>query len=145
MKTTSTIADRFFNDPDVLKSQDSLLASLSKYQSLITGIAPPNPELVQSYAKSLKDLEEVRGGPLFFPYISSGLGNGPFVELEDGSIKYDFISGIGTHHFGHSHPELTRAALNAALYDTVIQGHLQQSAHSLRFSEKLLSLANLKD
>lgn len=144
MKTTSTIADRFFNDPDVLKSQESLLASLSKYQSLITGIARPNPKLVQSYAKSLKDLEEVRGGPLFFPYISSGLGNGPFVELEDGSIKYDFISGIGTHHFGHSHPELTRAALNAALYDTVIQGHLQQSQHTLRFSKKLLSLANAK-
>lgn len=144
MKTTPTIADKFFNDSDVLKSQDSLIESLSKYQSLITGIAPPNPELIQSYSKSIKDLEEVRGGPLFFPYISSGLGNGPFIELADGSIKYDFISGIGTHHFGHSHPTLTRAALNAALFDTTIQGHLQQSEHTLRFSEKLLSLANTK-
>lgn len=142
MKTT--IADQFFKDSTVLKDQESLLASLSKYQSLIKGIAPPNPELVDAYKKSLKEFEGIRGGPLFFPYISSGLGNGPFVELEDGSIKYDFISGIGTHHFGHSHHELTRAALTAALFDTVIQGHLQQSSHNLRFSKKLLALANAK-
>ncbi len=142
MKTT--IADQFFKDSAVLKDQESLLASLSKYQSQIKGIAPPNPELVDNYKKSLKEFENIRGGPLFFPYISSGLGNGPFIELEDGSIKYDFISGIGTHHFGHSHHELIRATLTASLFDTVMQGHLQQSSHSLRFSKKLLALANAK-
>lgn len=142
MKTT--IADQFFKDAAVLKDQESLLAALSKYQSLIKGITPPNPELVESYERSLKEFEEVRGGPLLFPYISSGIGNGPFVELEDGSVKYDFISGIGTHHFGHSHQALTKAALTAALFDTVMQGHLQQTSHSLRFSKKLLALATAK-
>lgn len=138
------IADEFFNDPKVLKDEESLLVSLTKYKSLINAVAPPNPKLIEGYKKMIVELEEVRGGPLFFPYIASGIGNGPFVELADGSVKYDFISGIGVHHFGHSHVELLSTALKGALFDTVMQGHLQQSAHGLRFSKKLLALANEK-
>ena len=69
------------------------------------------------------------GSPLFFPFISSGLGNGALVECVDGSVKYDFISGIGSH-FSHSHPSLIEASLNGIVQDTVMQGHLQQSQSS---------------
>lgn len=142
MEKTNTIAEEFFNDPEVLKAQQTILQCAKNYQSKIKTITPPNPQLSTDYKTCISNLEHVRGAPLFFPYIASGLGNGPFIELEDGSIKYDFISGVGTHHFGHSHPDLMKAVLTAALFDTVMQGHLQQSAHTLRFSKKLLTLAN---
>ncbi|MEQ1843399.1 MAG: aminotransferase class III-fold pyridoxal phosphate-dependent enzyme, partial [Verrucomicrobiales bacterium] len=78
---------------------------------------------------------------LFFPYLGSGIGNGALVELADGSVKYDFISGIGVHHFGHSHPALVAACLDAALGDTVMQGNLQQNRDSVELSERLLAAA----
>lgn len=140
MKTT--IADSFFNDPEVKAGQDVLLGLLGKYQQSITGVRGPVSELVEDYDKALRQLEEIRGGALVFPYIGSGMGNGALVELGDGSVKYDFICGIGVHHFGHSHLKLVRAALNAALFDTVMQGHLQQTVHSIGFSKKLMDLAN---
>jgi 4-aminobutyrate aminotransferase-like enzyme len=52
----------------------------------------------------LQEFAADRGGKLFYDYIGSGIGNGPLVELADGSVKYDFITGIGVHYFGHSHP-----------------------------------------
>jgi len=70
------------------------------------------------------------------------MGNGPFVELMDGSVKYDFINGIGVHHFGHSNPKIIEACLDAALEDTVMQGNLQQNELAFTFSKKLLDLAN---
>lgn len=138
------IADQFFNDPDVVESQALLIQALKKHQSAITGVIAPKTRLVKTYNQTIIDLSKVRGGKLFFPYIASGIGKGPFVELGDGSIKYDFINGIGVSHFGHSHPELIKAGINAALFDTTMQGNLQQSVHGLRFSKKLLEIANAK-
>lgn len=141
---TTLIADQFFNDPNVVKAKELLVEALIHHQSAITGISAAKTQLKETYDQSIADLAKVRGGKLFFPYISSGIGNGPFVELGDGSIKYDFINGIGVYHFGHSHPELIKAAITAALFDTTMQGNLQQSIHGLRFSKKLLSIANAK-
>ncbi len=138
------IADEFFNDPDVVKAKDLLINALIKHQSNITKVQPPKSSLVCDYDKLVQELAVIRGGKLFFPYIGSGIGNGPFVELADGSVKYDFINGIGVYHFGHSHPDLTRTAIEAALSDTVMQGHLQQTIQGLNFSKKLLTLANAK-
>lgn len=141
---STLIADDFFNDPDVFKAKDLLISALKKHQSNITKIIPPKASLVADYDKLVQELSEIRGGKLFFPYIGSGIGNGPFVELANGSIKYDFISGIGVYHFGHSHPDLIRTAMEAAISDTVMQGNLQQTIQGLRFSKKLLQLANAK-
>ncbi len=54
------------------------------------------------------------------------LVNGSFVELADGSVKLDFIVGIGVHGMGHSHPANVAATVDAAIEDTVMQGNLQQ-------------------
>lgn len=138
------IADAFFEDPDVIKAQDKLLKALNKHQKSITQVRPPQTKHKRKYQKTIDSFSEIRGGKLFYPYIGSGIGHGPFVELNDGSIKYDFINGIGVHHFGHSHPEIIKATLKASLEDTVMQGNLQQNIHSYHFSKTLLKAANAK-
>lgn len=142
MKTT--IAERFFNDPRVLRAQTDLISLLAEHARGLTGPKPPDAELTTCYNEALKAFAHLRGGALFFPYFGSGLGNGPLVELADGSVKYDFINGIGVYHFGHSHPKVVAACLKAALSDTVMQGNLQQSPESLRFGEVLLNAAKAK-
>ena len=86
---TPLIADQFFNDPDVIKAKELLINALTKHQSNITKVVPPKQQLVSYYDKSIQELSQIRGRKLFFPYVGSGIGNGPFVELADGSIKYD--------------------------------------------------------
>lgn len=83
---------------------------------------PLDPE--DLYAKLLQELGNHRGAPPFYPYIGSGIGRGPLVELLDGSIKYDMITGIGPNIFGHSHVEIVEASLIGAMSDTVMQGNL---------------------
>jgi len=95
--------------------------------------------------KVANNLEDIRGGKLIYPYLSSGLGNGALVELADGSVKYDFIIGIGVHYFGHSHLGLTEKVLDAALSDTIMQGNIQQNVESALFSETLMAAAKKND
>ena len=68
----------------------------------------------------------MRSSKLWYPYLGSGMGRGCLVELIDGSIKYDFISGIGVH-FAHGHPLIIKACIEAAIQDLVMQGNLQQN------------------
>lgn len=140
----TTIAKKFFTDPRVLKAKRELLDVLKEYQTQIQTPAPATDALKASYAETIQDFQNVRGGNLFYPYVASGLGRGALVELADGSVKYDFISGIGVHHYGHSHPKLVDAALTAALGDTVMQGNLQQNDDVRLFSKTLLAAANAK-
>src|SRR6185295_15939981 len=107
-----------------------MMQALAEHQKALTAVRPPNPERQVTYDACLKQFGEHRAGALFYPYLGSGIGNGPFVELADGSVKFDMISGIGVHHFGHSNPALVNAASDAALRDTVMQGNLQQNAES---------------
>ena len=93
-----------------------------------------------SYDDLLGDFAALRGAPLFYRYLGSGLGNGALVELADGSVKYDFISGIGVHGWGHGSDLLLEAGLDAALGDTVMQGNLQQNPVSVDVSRLLLEL-----
>ncbi len=69
------------------------------------------------------------------------MGNGPYVELADGSVKLDFIGGIGVHGCGHSHPDMVAASVDAALEDTVMQGNLQQNVPSVQMLSRLTTLA----
>ena len=70
-----------------------------------------------------------------YPYVGSGIGRGPLVELVDGSVKWDLINGIGVRMFGHSDPGMVRAALESALGDVVMEGNLQFNTESIAFSE----------
>ncbi len=137
-----TLADQFLEDSSYQQAKGKILESLAEYQSRITGIRPPIAELRQKYEDILEVFQKHRAGTLIFPYLGSGIGAGPFVELADGSIKYDFIAGIGVYQFGHCHPEIVASSLDAAVKDTLIQGHVQQTTASAELTGKLLNLAN---
>ena len=131
-------------DPRLQASKRGLLSTLAEYQERLTGIRPPREDLRESYEALLERWGALRGGGLYYPYLGSGLGRRALVELADGSVKYDFIIGIGVHFFGHGHPLLTEAALDAALTNTVMQGNLQQNPISEEFARLLLEGANAK-
>ncbi len=115
-------------DKRVQEAKRLLNEALKEYQKQITGPKDANPECQKDYAQLLEHCAQLRGGNLYYPYLASGIGKGALVELADGSIKYDFITGIGVHYLGHSHPALLTASIDAALDDTVMQGNLQQGA-----------------
>lgn len=120
---------------------DSIVREIEARQSSLTGARPPSAELRESFQQWLDRNAEVRGKAALYPYIGSGAGHGPLVELLDGSVKWDMINGIGVHMFGHGDPEIIRTAINAALRDTVQQGNLQFNADSISFAELLVAEA----
>lgn len=131
------------SDPRVIKAKKLLLEAVKEQQQSITELQPPNPDLKVQYEEAVEKYGEQRGGSLWFPFIGSGIGNGPFVQLLDESVKYDFISGIGVHHFGHSHPELISSSIDAAISDTIMQGHLQQNADQVELVDLLVKKSGL--
>ena len=130
-------------DHRVAEAKRLLLSAVADQQKQLTVIRPPDPELKSLYDEALKAFATCRGSPLWYPYIGSGIGKGALVELMDGSVKYDFISGIGVHQFGHSHPEFISAAIDGALSDLVMQGNLQQNTEALELMELLLKESKL--
>jgi 4-aminobutyrate aminotransferase-like enzyme len=110
----------------------------------IVGPKEPDPALEKKSKELLDRIGKVRGRPLYYPYVGTGIGRGPYVELEDGSVKLDLINGIGIHLFGHGHPKVIEATLRGAVNDIVMQGHLQANNEYLLMSEKLIALASRK-
>jgi len=139
--TLQLAAQRLGADPRLEQARQLILQTVAEHQQTLNGIRPPNPELADGYKKMLDEYGAIRGGNLYFPYLSSGLGNGPFVELADGSVKLDFITGIGVHGYGHSHPDLVSSGIDAAISDTVMQGNLQQDVASFGFCQMMSTLA----
>ena len=111
---TQLLAKQFRDDPRIAQAKQLILDALQEYQQQIVGVRPANPELEADYQQLLESFGRIRGGNLYFPYLASGLGQGPFVELADGSVKLDMITGIGVHGYGHSHPRLVEAAVRPA-------------------------------
>jgi 4-aminobutyrate aminotransferase-like enzyme len=107
----------------------------------INSIRSSDPDKKELFNQVISGLNKYRGRDLFYNYASTGRGQGPYVELIDGSVKLDFINGIGVHIFGHSHPTVIKASLEGSLSDILMQGHLQMNEEYLKFSEKVLSLA----
>src|SRR5437016_2610563 len=99
-------AHKFQQDPRLQEAKKLLLGALVDAQKEFTQVEPPKEEYKVVYEELLESFKRVRGHPLYYPYIGSGLGKGPLVELLDGSVKFDLISGIGAHYFGHSHSAL---------------------------------------
>lgn len=137
------IAKALFADGRVMEAKRLLLDAVKSYQKKITAIRPPIPALKQSYDNMLASFADYRGAKLYFPYIGSGIGNGALVELADGSVKYDFISGIGPHYWGHSHSDLITASIDAAICNTIMQGHLQQNVDSFQLCELLINASKI--
>jgi len=137
-------ADEFANDPRVAQAKRLIADALAEHQRKLTGIRAADPTLKQSYDDTIKRFGELRGGSLYYPYLGSGFGKGALVELADGSVKFDFITGIGVHAFGHSHPGLIEALLDAAIQDTVMQGNLQQNRECVALAQTLVDTASRK-
>ena len=141
--TQTTLGEQFKRNPNVRNAISAIVDELRAAQASITDVRPArSPELAQAYEKLLEDAGEIRGRALLYPYLGSGMGNGALVELADGSVKFDMISGIGVHFFGHSDPLLVQAALEgAAGGDTIMQGHLQANHDAYEFARVLLDQA----
>lgn len=140
----ASAADALRSDPRVAEAKRLLREAVADHGADLTQVRGPIEALQADYQNLLDRLEVARGGKPIWPYLSSGLGQGPWVELADGSVKLDMIGGIGVHGAGHSHPAILDAAVDAALEDTVMQGNLQQHPPSLLMSERLLKLATLQ-
>lgn len=138
----NTVARKFLDDPRIAQAKKLIAEALAEHQQKITGITPAATEQVDNYQSMIQELSQNRGGNLFYRYIGSGFGNGPLVELADGSVKYDLITGIGVHYFGHSHKDIILASVQGAIENTPMQGHLQQNYSSAQLIKILLEQAN---
>ena len=104
-RSNPLIAEELAADPRIMKTKRQLLEIVAEYQKKLTHVRSGDPNRKASYTETIEKFSQCRGFSLWFPYLGSGFGKGPLVELMDGSIKYDLITGVGCHYFGHSHPE----------------------------------------
>lgn len=137
-----TVGQEYLEDPRIEQAKKLVDEALKEHSSKITGVKGADSELSESYQKLLDQFADDRGGKLFYDYIGTGIGNGPLVELADGSVKYDFITGIGVHYFGHSHAGVINAQIDGAVSNTTMSGNLQQNVDSPRLFKLILEQAN---
>lgn len=141
-ETMSHAVGSQINQDEAIKAAiDAITAQVGQHNSTITDARPAQEGAAADYKDLLDRAAAVKGRPLLYPMIGSGAGNGPLVELADGSVKWDMITGIGVHFFGHGHPELIRASLEASTQDVAKHGNLQSNFDAYRFSELMVSLA----
>lgn len=137
------VAEQFLNDPRLAQAKALIIQTLSEYRNHLKNIRPPHPSLKQSYEQTLAAFAEMRGGNLWYPYLGSGIGNGALVELADGSVKYDFICGVGPHYWGHSDLGIVAASIDASVSNTLMQGHLQQNQDAVTLTKLLLKASGM--
>jgi len=121
-----------------VSAKKNLLQVIADASAKVSGIRPSRSDQArEEYKKAIAEFQKDRGRDLYFPFLSAGLGHGPLVELEDGSVKYDMITGIGINFFGHSHPELMAEMVDALSQDTM-QGNLQPGAEAKALVHEIL-------
>ncbi|MGH7963181.1 MAG: aminotransferase class III-fold pyridoxal phosphate-dependent enzyme [Candidatus Binatia bacterium] len=120
----SLTREHFLSHPSFQRGLDLMMEALADLQSHPRA----SNETAGLYSQQLERVARLRGRPLFFPYLGSGLGRGARVLTADGRWLLDFAIGIGVHFFGHGNPDLVRTALTAAASDVVMQGNLQANA-----------------
>lgn len=138
---SQTKASEFYNDPRIEQAKKLITEALNEHSKKITEVKGAEKDLEAEFEKLLEEFGNYRGGRVFYDYIGSGLGNGALVELVDGSVKYDFITGIGVHYFGHSHPGVINAEIDGAITNTTMSGNLQQNFDSPRVFKLLVEQA----
>lgn len=131
----------FLQDSEIQKQIDGLVSKVQAAQSQIQGVTGPVGDKESSLKEALDEMTDLRGRGFFHPYVGSGLGNGPYVQLTDGSVKLDLINGIGIHLLGHGHPDVIRASIQAGLQDVVMQGNLQPNQEYQQLLKTLVTAA----
>lgn len=119
-------------------AKKELLSAMEASSQKVRGIKQSSSaEAKAIYLKQIQDFVRDRGRDIYFPFLSSGLGSGPYVELVDGSVKLDLITGIGINFFGHSHPEIMSEMIDALGSDPM-QGNLAPGEEVRRLLELLV-------
>jgi acetylornithine aminotransferase len=134
------VADSLRKDSRIAEAKRLIAEAVAEHAAKLE-VHAATESLRDDFAAWIDRLTSVRGGPPIWPYLSSSIGRGPYVELADGSVKLDFIGGIGVHGAGHSDPGMIAASIDAAIEDTVMQGNLQQNPASVVMMEKLIAMA----
>ncbi len=134
--------EHFMHDKSLYHSIATMVDTLSYHQQAIVGITNGRAPLSEKFKQLCQEANTARGGNLYYPYLGSGLGKGPYVELADGSIKLDLICGIGPHFWGHSNKDIIRESLRASLSDILMQGHLQQNTDAIDLMNVIINLAS---
>src|SRR5882672_5285992 len=124
--------DLFLSHPKFQQGLSLILDALTELQTGADALEET------SYTEQLQRVAQLRGRPLFFPCLGSGIGKGAKVRTADGRWLLDFAIGIGVHFFGHGHTDLLRTAITAAASDVVMQGNLQANAEYGALLEILL-------
>jgi len=139
----SLVATQLAQDARIKQAKELLLEAIKEHQQKITTIRPPLAQHKKTYQETLQAFAKQRGIKMWYPYLGSGIGHGALVELHDGSVKYDFISGIGAQYFGHSHPTIIEAAIDASIGDIVMEGNLQQNIDTVILTKQLLKASGM--
>lgn len=130
--------------PKIQSLIQELVNEVTRLETGLDGVQTPHAELIDGAKKAFDEIGKYRGRPLFYPFLGTGAGHGPYVEVEDGSVKLDLINGIGINIFGHGHPKLRAAALRGALSDVAMQGNLEPGPEYAAVGKKLVELASRK-
>lgn len=138
----SLLGEQLFASPEVEKLITQIVQQVESHSQKIEGVRSPDPEKALAAKAMMETISKNRGRPLFYPFVGSGIGRGPYVELQDGSVKLDLINGIGINVLGHSHPRVIRAAVRGALSDIVMQGNLEPNKEYMDLGAELVKLAS---
>ncbi len=120
---------------------ETLISNTLKSSEHLNAVRSADPAKESLSKDMFAKYGKLRGRDLFFNFIGSGRGHGPYVELIDGSVKLDLINGIGINVLGHSHPEILKASVCGALSDVVMQGNLQPNQEYGQVLEKLVEVS----
>ncbi|RYZ75768.1 MAG: aminotransferase class III-fold pyridoxal phosphate-dependent enzyme [Proteobacteria bacterium] len=129
------------DSPKIRSLISDLTAELAREADSLSTVRDAQPGVVDDAKKIIDETNKTRGRGLFYPFVGTGAGHGPYVECADGSVKLDLINGIGVNIMGHSHPKVTAAAVRGALTDIVMQGNLEPGPQYHTLGKKLVELA----
>lgn len=139
---SQTLGQKFQTSAKLQQLIDQTVQEALSFSTQIEGVRDAIPDQAGTLKAAIEKTNALRGRPLFYDYVGSGVGRGPYVELEDGSVKLDLINGIGINIMGHHHPKVVTAAVRGALADVVMQGNLQPNKEYSALSERLVRLAS---
>ncbi len=138
------LRQRLLSSPAFRDAKEALLRAIATETLSLREMRGPRSDTLRAqYARDLEDLTKMKGRDQYFTYLSNGVGSGPFIELTDGSVKLDLITGIGINFFGHSHPALMEELVDGITSD-VMQGNLQPGFESAEILRTLLGLVGEK-
>ena len=126
------------NNRSIQEKMDLLFSEILMEQQKYMQVRPADPEKKIVMDNMTKDFAQLKGRELFYNYMSTGRGHGPFTELVDGSVKYDLIGAIGPNLLGHSHPLTIKAHLEAACNDVVYCGNLLSHMEAYKLTKAVL-------